>query len=272
MKRLLLKELAKEHIKAKIDAREKHYYSLWLKLKRPEVLWDFNKIHDIVALRILLGNEVGCYTALGIVHAHYKPVPKLGVSDFIAQPKPNGYQSIHTKVFGAEGKIVEIQIRSYEMHKQAEYGIAAHWAYSQVKKRGVGSDALEKGEILVGKSKVDWIQQLSKWQKEIRDSKEFYKAVKFDALGHRNFIFSPNGDVYDLPDGATPVDFAYAVHTDLGKYIKAAKVNGKMAPLDYKLKSGDVCEIIKTKNPKKPSKDWLEFVVTTTAKRKIKQS
>jgi GTP pyrophosphokinase len=175
-------------------------------------------------------------------------------------------------VFGPEGKIVEIQIRTYKMHQQAEYGIAAHWVYSEAKKRGVNREILEKGLIKADKSKLEWVQQLAEWQNEIRDSKEFYKAVKFDALGHRNFVFSPKGDVYDLPTNATPIDFAYAVHTEIGNYIKSAKVNGRIVPLNYKLKSGDVCEIVKTKNPKKPNKDWLGFVVTTSAKRKIKQS
>lgn len=271
MKRRILKELATVNIKAKIDTRAKHLYSLWRKLERAGINWDFDKIHDIIALRILVNTVAECYTVLGVVHKLYKPIPHIGISDFIAQPKPNGYQSIHTKVFGVKGRAVEIQIRTHDMHEQAEHGIAAHWLYAQVKSRGAKDELLEKGIMQVGKSKLDWVKQLADWQREIRDSKEFIKAVKFDTLGHRNFIFSPNGDVFDLPSGATPVDFAFAVHTDLGKYIKAAKVNGKIVPLNYRLKSGDVCEIIKTKNPKKPSKDWLEFVVTTVAKRKIKQ-
>ena len=270
MKRAILKECSKEKIKPKIDGREKCLYSLWKKLERPEVGWDFLKIQDIVALRIMVNTIPQCYTVLGLVHSLYKPVPQVGVSDFIAQPKPNGYQSIHTKVFGVEKRVVEVQIRTHKMHEQAEFGVAAHWAYAQAKKRGIKDEYLEKGLISASSSKLSWIKQLADWQKEIKDRKEFIKAVKFDALGHRNFIFSPKGDVYDLPSNATPVDFAFAVHTDLGNYIKSAKVNGKIVPLSHKLKSGDVCEIVKTKNPKKPNKDWLEFAVTTVAKRKIK--
>jgi len=269
MKRAILKGCSKEKIKPKIDGREKCLYSLWKKLERPEVEWDFSKILDIVALRIMVDTIPQCYTVLGLVHSLYKPVPQIGVSDFIAQPKPNGYQSIHTKVFGVEKRVVEVQIRTHEMHEQAEFGVAAHWAYSQAKKKGIGDELLEKG-IRVEKSRLEWVKQLADWQKEIKDKREFIKAVKFDALGHRNFIFSPKGDVYDLPSSATPVDFACAVHTDLGNFIKSAKVNGKIVPLSYKLKSGDVCEIVKTKYSKSPSKDWLEFVVTTTARRKIK--
>jgi GTP pyrophosphokinase len=272
MKRAILKECSKEKIKPKIDGREKCLFSLWKKLERPEIEWDYSKIHDIVALRIMVDTIPQCYTALGLVHGLYKPVPQIGVSDFIAQPKPNGYQSIHTKVFGVGKRAVEVQIRTHEMHEQAEFGVAAHWVYAQAKKKGIKDEYLEKGSIRADSSKLQWVRQLANWQKEIKDRKEFIKAVKFDALGHRNYIFSPKGDVYDLPFGATPVDFAYAVHTDLGKYIKSAKVNGKIIPLSHKLKSGDVCEILKTKNPKKPNKNWLDFVVTTVAKRKIKTS
>jgi GTP pyrophosphokinase len=270
MKRAILKECSLEKIKPQIDGREKCLFSLWMKLKRPEIEWDFSKIHDIVALRIVVDTIPQCYTVLGLVHGLYKPVPQIGISDFIAQPKPNGYQSIHTKVFGFGKKVVEVQIRTRKMHEQAEFGVAAHWVYSQAKKKGVKDEFLEKGGVSAGGPKLRWIRQLANWQKEIKDSKEFIKAVKFDALGHRNFIFSPKGDVYDLPVGATPVDFAFAVHTDLGNYIKSAKVNGKIVPLSYELKSGDVCEIVKTKNSKKPNKDWLEFVTTTVARRKIK--
>lgn len=270
MKRKILSSFAKEGIKAKVHGRRKHLYSLWKKLERPGVDWDWGKTYDIVALRIITNKVSECYAALGLVHACYKPVPHLGVSDFIAQPKPNGYRSIHTKVFGPKGRIVEVQIRTSEMHEQAEYGLAAHWYYSDVKRQGVMHDkVLEVRGTFVPRGKLSWIKQLVEWQKEMVDSKEFLKAVKFDAFGHRNFVFSPKGDVYDLPGGSTPVDFAYAVHTDMGKYIKAAKVNDKIVPLDYKLKSGDVVEIIKTKMEKLPSERWLDFVVTRVARSKI---
>ncbi len=268
MKATLHKSLVKEGLRVRIDARKKHLYSLWRKLERPEINWDFEKVHDIVALRILLTTVSECYTALGVVHTHYKPVPYIGISDFIAQPKPNGYQSIHTKVFGPGGRIVEVQIRTYQMHEVAEYGVAAHWVYSQVKTSGARDEVLEKG-VMVSQDKLKWVKQLVEWQKQIRDSSEFLRAVKFDALSHRNFVFSPKGDVYDLPAKATPVDFAYSVHSELGYYIKAAKVDGKIVPLDYQLKSGQVVEIIKSKEKRTPPSDWLKFVVTTQARKEI---
>lgn len=269
MKRKLLTLLAKEGLKVEIHGRKKHLYSLWKKLDRPEVFWDFSKVYDIIALRILVNTATDCYTALGVVHTTYKPVPYLGVSDFIAQPKPNGYQSIHTRVFGAVGQIVEVQIRTYDMHTHAEYGIAAHWEYAQIKSKRASDAKLESG-IIVPKDKILWVRQLVQWQKEITDSAEFLEAVKFDALGNRIFVFSPNGDVFDLPAGATPIDFAYAVHTDLGDHTAGAKVDGKLAALDFKLKSGQVVEIIKNKT-QHPNPDWLNLVVTATARRSVKR-
>ena len=268
MKKKILKKLMEHNIKAEVNGRKKHLYSLWKKLERPEIDGNFQDVHDIVALRIIVGTVAQCYTALGVVHTVYKPVPHLGISDFIAQPKPNGYRCLHTKVFGPEGRIVEVQIRTFLMHEEAEYGIAAHWAYGDLKASGVKDELLEKAGAARPR-KLSWVKQLVEWQKELTDSEEFLRAVKFDALRHRNFVFSPQGDVYDLPAGATPVDFAYAVHTDLGKFISGAKVDGKIVSLDYKLKSGQVVEILKSKNPKGPNSDWLEFVVTTEARREI---
>jgi guanosine-3',5'-bis(diphosphate) 3'-pyrophosphohydrolase len=270
MKRAILRRMAEEDIAAQVSGRQKHLYSLWRKLQRPEIDNDFTQIHDIVALRIFVDTAQQCYAALGIVHALYKPVPNLGVSDFIAQPKPNGYQSIHTKVFGPQGRIVEVQIRTFAMHIQAEHGVAAHWAYSEKKsKSGVGHKELEQKSVKVTPGKLQWVKQLVEWQNEINDTEEFYQAVKFDALNKRNFVFSPKGDVFDLPANATPVDFAYAVHTRLGEFIAGAKVNGKIVPLDYKLPSGCVVEIVKSKNAHQPNRRWLETAVTTAAKREI---
>jgi len=268
MRRKILKELAKENIKAEIHGRKKHLYSLWRKLTRPEVDGDFEEIHDIVALRILVGTVSQCYSALGIVHSFFKPVPHIGISDFIAQPKPNGYRCLHTKVFGPGGRIVEVQIRTFLMHEEAEFGVAAHWAYSEQKEE-LAEEVREKAGGFAPKDKLSWMRQLVTWQKEMSDSEEFLRAVKFDALRHRNFVFSPMGDVYDLPAGATPVDFAYAVHTGLGNNAMGAKVDGKMVSLEYKLKSGQVVEILKSKNPKGPSPDWLVFVTTQLARREI---
>lgn len=271
MKRTMLRALIEEGIKAQIQTRKKHLYSLWKKLQRPEIEGDFEKIYDMAAMRIIVPKENDCYVALGLVHAHYKPVPHLGVSDYIAQPKPNGYRSIHTKVFGPGKRIIEVQIRTNIMHEQAEYGVAAHWAYSEAKSKGVRDEKLETQSVFAPADKLNWVKQLVQWQNEIHDSKEYLEAVKFDAFGGRNFIFSPKGDVFDLPVGATPIDFAFAVHTHLGKYIKFAKVNERIVPLDHILKSGDVVEIIKSKSPQKPNKDWINFVATTLAKRNIRK-
>ncbi len=272
MRRTLLLKFSEFGLICSISGRKKHLYSLWRKLERSDIEWDFEKIHDIMAMRILVETVSDCYKALGIVHGLFKPVPHIGISDFIAQPKPNGYRSIHTKVFGHEGKIVEIQIRTFEMHEEAENGIAAHWAYSGEKsKKGISGENLEKLSFGKSFSRLSWVKQLADWQREIKDKKEYLNAVKFDALSSRIFVFSPNGDVYDLPVGATPVDFAFAVHTDLSGYIKGSKANGRIVPLDYKLVSGDVVEIVKTKNYKPPSKDWLNFVKTTQAKRQIEK-
>ncbi len=272
MRREVLKELARAGIEdVDIHARKKHLYSLWKKLERREIDWNFDKVYDIVAMRVIVDKVADCYLALGTIHSIYKPVPHIGVSDFIAQPKPNGYRSIHTKVFGPGGRIVEVQIRTKEMNYQAEYGLAAHWAYSEAKSKGARDEVLQKFGASISTDKLVWVKQLARWQEELKDNREFLNFVKLDFFKHRNFVFSPKGDVYDLPSGATPVDFAYAVHTGLGKYIKGARVNGRIVALDYELKSGDVCEIIKAKNPGKPNKRWLDFVVTNTAIRAIKK-
>lgn len=272
MKDELKNGLLKESIESEVFGRQKHLYSLFRKLGRDEINWDYSQIHDIVALRILVNKVSDCYAALGIVHGFYKPVPHLGISDFIAQPKPNGYRSIHTKVFGPDGRIVEVQIRTFEMHDQAEHGVAAHWAYADAKAHGVSDAVLEEGRVTVSSDKLTWVKQLVEWQKEMSDTDEFARAVKFDALTNRNFVFSPKGDVFDLPAGATPVDFAFSVHTVLGKYIAGAKVNGRIVTLDYKLKSGDVVEILKSKQVHTPNRDWLRFVVTASARKGIQKN
>ncbi len=265
----LLKLLLAKKIAAKIDVRRKHLYSLWCKLQRPEIDGDLDKIHDLFAARVLVSTAEECYLALGAVHGTWHPVPYLGISDFIANPKPNGYRSIHTKVFGLKGKIVEIQIRTHEMHEQAEMGLAAHWQYSQIKSTGISDAKLQN--IQAG-NKLSWVKQLVSWQKEMTDSKEYLDALKFDALQHRNLVFSPIGDVYDLPRGATPIDYAYAVHTKLGHQAAGAKVNGKLVPLNHKLINGDVVEIIIDRKRAKPNHEWLNFVVTTTARHAISKA
>ncbi len=265
--RVVYRIMAEEGIKVRVMYRSKHLYSLWRKLQRPEINNDIDKIYDLVAMRILTETVRDCYGALGVVHGVWKPVPWIGISDFIAQPKPNGYRSIHTKVFSLHERILELQIRTFEMQEEAERGIASHWFYVETKSKKVTDEKLEKGGVFTPK-KLSWVKQLVAWQKELTGSKEFVEALKFDGLASRIFVFSPKGDVFDLPFGATPVDFAYAVHTKLGDETTGAKVNGKMVGLDYKLKSGDLVEILK-KEGSKPTEGWLDFVVTNMAKRNI---
>lgn len=240
----------------KLDSRAKYHYSLYQKIKRHDM--DIDKVFDLVAMRIIVPDIKSCYEALGVIHNHYKPLPGL-VKDYIAIPKPNGYQSLHTTIFCEKGKVVEIQIRTPEMHEHAENGIAAHWAYSES-----GKTKVFKGDL----KETEWIKQLKDFLKEMKPT-EGLTNLKIDFLKNRIFVLTPQGDVKDLPEGATPIDFAYAIHTNLGHLLKGAKVNGKMVSLDLALKNGDVVEIVKGKIPK-PSFDWLKIVKTTEAKKKIK--
>ena len=258
----ILRELLKKEniIPLEINARAKHFYSLYQKLLRFQM--NFDEIHDLVAARIIVKDINDCYLALGAIHQVWKPMPGL-IKDYIAMPKPNSYQSLHTSVFGPEGKITEIQIRTPEMHAQAENGIAAHWAYKERnyndKNRYLKIDAKE----------IAWIEQLREWQKVVRGSDEFLESLKIDFFKDRIFALTPQGDVIDLPEGATPVDFAYQIHTTIGNECAGAKINGKIAALDTRLKSGDLIEIL-TQKGKKPSVDWLNFVKTGLAKDKIR--
>jgi len=267
--RLIKERLSAAGLTVGIHGRPKRKYSLFKKLKRPEIDGDLTKIHDLIALRLITDNKMECYAALGIVHDLWQPVPYVGISDFIAQPKPNGYQSIHTKVFDHRGHIIEIQIRTREMHEQAEYGAAAHTYYSAAKEAGASDEKLEKGIVFAVEKKIDWIKELANWQKEVESNEDYVNSLRLDALSERIYVFSPHGDVYDLPKEATPVDFAFAVHTDLGRHIQGAKVNQKIVPLSYQLKSGDLVEIIKSKEKHIPNRDWLPFVKTSKARGKI---
>ena len=253
------KYLESEKIKIlDIHGRAKHYFSLYKKLQKYEMNWD--KIYDLVAVRIIVSDIPECYKTLGLIHKNWKPL--LGrIKDYIALPKPNGYRSLHTTVFCINGKITEFQIRTPEMHEEAEYGIAAHWAYSEAGKPSKG--------VLVTNNKFLWIKQLQQWQKEIKNSTEFVKSLKIDFFKDRIFVFTPKGDVIDLPEGATPVDFAYHIHTDIGHKCAGAKIDGKLYSLSHPLENGQVVEII-TKKEKKPNPDWLRFVKTNHAKTRIK--
>jgi GTP pyrophosphokinase len=196
----------------------------------------------------------------------------LGISDFIAQPKPNGYKSIHTKVFDHKGNILEIQIRSQEMHLQAELGAAAHFAYATAKNSGVEDEKLENGVGFVVSKKMEWVKELADWKNQIVSVHERQKDLKLDTLSKHIYVFSPKGDVYDLPENATPIDYAFSVHTNLGFYISSVKVNGKIAQVNYPLKSGDVVEILKSRVKKLPNKNWLRFVKSNRAKSKLRQA
>jgi GTP diphosphokinase / guanosine-3',5'-bis(diphosphate) 3'-diphosphatase len=245
----------------KIEGRIKHLYSLFQKLQRPEYGGDLGKVYDIIALRIITDNVENCYAALGIIHQFFKPL-RGRIKDYIAVPKPNGYKSLHTTVFGPEQKFIEIQIRTQQMHDEAEYGIASHWAYADHGKPQVGARATRK--------QLEWVSQLREWQRESTEQpEEFLESLKIDFFKNRICLFTPKGDVKDLPEGATAIDFAFSVHTDLGVHCGGAKINGKLAKLDTKLKNGDVVEILIDKKPK-VNRDWLEMSFTSTARGKIR--
>lgn len=234
--------------------RVKHLYSLYKKFLRHER--DIAKIYDLVALRLVVEDLADCYAALGVVHKLWKPMPSR-IKDYIAQPKPNGYQSIHTTVFCPEGEIVEFQIRTLKMHEEAEFGIAAHWKYDE---RGAA----------IPQRQLAWVKELAAMQAKILKSLKDVDALKIDIFQNRIFAFTPKGDVLDLPENATPVDFAYAIHTDLGNQCVGARLNGHMTSLDTAIRSGDMVEIIVDKNRRGPSIDWLKFVKTSLARDRIK--
>ena len=267
----LRQQLVKHKVNAKVEGRPKRKFSLFKKLLRPEINRNITLIHDLMAVRVITEDAASCYSALGVIHQYWKPVPNVGISDFIAQPKPNGYQSIHTKVFDNMGNIVEIQIRSEEMHLTAEFGAAAHFAYSQAKSSGASDENLEKGTAFKITDKMSWVKQLASWQTQVSSPGESLEDYKLDALSQHIYVFSPNGDVYDLPEKSTPVDFAFSVHSDLGQFIQTVIVNGRIASLDHELKSGDIIEIQKSKSRKKPNKNWLRFVKTHKAKEEIRK-
>lgn len=263
--------LKKEKISFRVESRSKHLYSLYLKLKRVDINFNISKVYDLIAFRIVVKNIGDCYRVLGIIHNTFRPMSQR-LRDYIATPKPNGYRSIHTTVFGPEGIPFEIQIRTEEMHEQAEYGVAAHWHYDEVKSKVLSSVDLNKS-LVMDQDKMEWVKQLGKWQEEITDNKEFLKRIKIDFFGQRIFVLTPKGNIKDLPKGATPIDFAYTVHTYLGDKAMGAKVNGKLTSLDKKLESGDMVEILVSKDQhKKPSRDWLKYVVTSLARKKIKKA
>jgi len=268
------KELEKELHSAKIKTvsihgRKKHYYSLYQKLLRPQYSKDILRIYDLVALRIIVQSVSDCYKVLGIIHSRWKPLPGR-IKDYIALPKPNNYQSIHTTVFTSEGKIVEFQIRTQHMHERAEYGIAAHWNYKEQRMKIFSRLPGFHPKGYSPPKKLQWMKELAETQKDIKDHKQYIHSLKIDALKNRIFVFTPHGDVIDLPEDATPIDFAYHIHTEIGNKCTAVKINSAIARLDTQLKNGDLVEIITDKNRKGPSSDWLKFAKTSTARAKIK--
>lgn len=253
---VLRKALDDAHIHCEINGRPKHFYSIYKKMKKDNR--DLSQVYDLFAIRVIVDDVKDCYGVLGIVHSLWKPLP-YRFKDYIAMPKPNNYQSLHTTVIGTRGQPVEIQIRTWEMHHIAEYGVAAHWRYKEGNQTA-NKDAFDE--------KMGWLRNLLEWQ-DTSNPQEFVNALKLDAFSDEVFVFSPRGDVIDLPQGAIPIDFAYRIHTDVGHRYVGAKINGKIVPLDYRLKNGDIVEIITSKTGK-PSLDWLNIVGSSESRSKIR--
>ncbi len=250
-------------ISAKIDGRIKHFFSIYKKMVNQNKTLD--QIYDLFAVRIIVDSLKDCYAALGVIHEMYKPIPGR-FKDYIAMPKPNMYQSLHTTLIGPKGAPFEIQIRTYEMHRTAEYGIAAHWKYKE------GQDG-KGGTANAEEEKLTWLRQVLEWQKDMSDNKEFLSLIKndFDLFSESVYAFTPTGDVKTLPTGSNPIDFAYSIHSAVGNKMVGARINGKLEPIDYVIQNGDRIEIITSQNSRGPSRDWLSIVKSTQAKNKINQ-
>lgn len=253
----LQEKLDEMEVSCEISGRPKNFYSIYRKMVYQNK--SFEQIFDLTAIRIIVDTLKDCYGALGIVHTMWKPIPGR-FKDYIAMPKPNMYQSLHTTVIGPQGEPFEVQIRTWDMHRTAEYGIAAHWKY---KEGTVKTDNFDE--------KLSWLRQLLEWQKDMKDPKEFMESLKIDFFTDEVFVFTPKGDVISLPNGSTPIDFAYRVHTAVGNNCVGAKVDGRIVPLDYKLKNGNIVEVITSANSTGPSRDWLKVVKSSQAKTKIRQ-
>ncbi len=261
---ILREELGKHGIVAEIQGRAKHIYSIYRKMEKYATEGkSVDEIYDLLAVRVLVDTVTDCYTALGAVHGMWRPLPG-SFDDYIANPKESMYQSLHTSVMALNAQPLEVQIRTYDMHREAEYGIAAHWRYKEGSKRDVRHE-----------ERLAWLRQLLDWQREISQPEEMVEAVKTDIFHDQVFVFTPKGEIKDLPTGSTPLDFAYRIHTDLGHRCVGAKVNGKLVPLNYQLKNGEVIEVLTSKSSKGPSRDWMNanlgFIRTTHAREKIRQ-
>ena len=252
-------ELKKQKIKAEITGRAKHLYSIYRKMKRDNK--NLDQIYDLFALRILVDNVKDCYAALGVVHELYNPMPGR-FKDYISVPKPNMYQSLHTTLIGPKGTPFEVQIRTWEMHRIAEFGIAAHWAYKEANKD-------KKTSVTVKEDKLAWLRETLEWQKDMQDPQEFLNTLKTELFVDEVYVFTPKGQIKVLPRGATPIDFAYSIHAEIGHHMTGCKINSKMMPIITTLKNGDIVEIVTSDQSKGPSRDWLKFVKSTTAKNKI---
>src|SRR5919198_4623683 len=253
---LLSKELTKAGIRAELSGRAKHIYSIWRKMQRKGV--DLDEIYDLLAIRVVVDEVPECYASLGVIHTLWPPIPGQ-FDDYIAVPKPNLYQSLHTAVMGPGGLPLEIQVRTRKMHEVSEMGIAAHYRYKEGSK---GDPQYEQ--------KLAWVRALMEWQREVADAQEFVEGLKLDVFQDQVFVFTPKGEVKELPAGATPIDFAYRIHTDVGHRCIGAKVNGRLVPLDHRLRSGDIVEILTSKSARGPSRDWMSMVKTPGAREKIR--
>jgi GTP pyrophosphokinase len=256
LREILARELEKVGIQAEITGRPKHIYSVWQKMTKENK--DFSEIYDLSAIRVHVETVRDCYGVLGVVHSLWKPVPGR-FKDYVAMPKSNGYQSLHTTVITHTGEPIEIQIRTHEMHRVAEFGVAAHWTYK------------EGGKDASFDQKLSWLRSLLEWQNEVGDAESFLDSVKVDLFQDEVYVFTPKGDVLNLPSDSTPVDFAYRIHTEVGHRCIGAKVNGRMVPLDYELQNGEIVEILTSKGPHGPSRDWLNFVKSASAKERIRK-
>ena len=255
--------LDEQHIKCEIQGRPKNFYSIYKKMQRDHK--ELSEIYDLLAIRVLVNSVADCYGTLGVVHSLWRPIPGR-VKDYIAVPKSNMYQSLHTTVLYHNGQPLEIQIRTFEMHRISEFGIAAHWRY----KESGGKSNMPSGGDKDFEAKLSWLRQLLEWHKDMSDSRDFVNTVKMDVFADEVFVFTPRGDVIDLPVGSVPIDFAYRIHTDVGNRCVGAKVNGRIVPLDYKLSNGDIVEVITSKQATGPSRDWMNIVGSSDTRNKIR--